>query len=298
MNGNRTQLQWLFVFLCAMVFTAVHAQRLPWRQIGLQEGLPDLEIYDLFLKSDGTLWIGGQYGLYRFDGEHFSVYQHPEQLGVETDDLMEDRYGRIWCHNFSGQVLYWDGEMKMPDSMPRFHERKYPLMAMGNGGESLWVTGDTVIWELDLEDLTWQVHQMPYSDRERKPHFNYLTLDERGIVWAVGGLGHTFFFQDGEFRKYGNGFEPISSTRGAISPSAEGLYLLQLNYDAFYHLVDSGTAQVYRSEFQWKKNPQQYHADPGRCLLGRNHGRPLENQGGQRRIGALSSWEKHQRLSV
>jgi hypothetical protein len=56
--------------------------------------------------SKGLLWIGSEAGLIRYNGIEFKLYTNSKQLGASITEIQEDEFGTIWCHNFSGQILY------------------------------------------------------------------------------------------------------------------------------------------------------------------------------------------------
>src|SRR5829696_10570182 len=87
-----------FLLLGYTGFAQVHPERV--------SGLPTNELYDLHIDQKGYLWIAHGLGISRYDGLNFISYTHPAQVNLRTTDIVEDRHGRIWFHNFSGQVFY------------------------------------------------------------------------------------------------------------------------------------------------------------------------------------------------
>ena len=85
----------------------IEAQVSPLNSI---KGLPTKEIYDLLVDKKGFLWIGHDLGLSRFDGISFVDFHCQDQMSLSVTDLVEDSYGRIWCHNFNGQIFYAENE--------------------------------------------------------------------------------------------------------------------------------------------------------------------------------------------
>jgi ligand-binding sensor domain-containing protein len=71
-----------------------------------RDGLPTNELYWLCQSQDKSLWIGSTLGLLRFDGQHFKRYVNSEVRNKSISAIFEDRYGQIWCSNFSNQVFY------------------------------------------------------------------------------------------------------------------------------------------------------------------------------------------------
>lgn len=69
-------------------------------------GIASNELYDLLQDSKGFLWIGSEAGLIRYNGSEFKLYTNKKLLGASVTDIQEDANGNIWCHNFSGQILF------------------------------------------------------------------------------------------------------------------------------------------------------------------------------------------------
>ncbi len=75
-----------------------------WRQA---DGLPDGRVQALLQTHDGYLWLGTEQGLVRFDGEHFTVFDHVNTPALVKDDcrlLAEDAEGSLWIGTSDGLV--------------------------------------------------------------------------------------------------------------------------------------------------------------------------------------------------
>ena len=94
-------------------------------------GLPTKEINDLHVDKKGYLWIAHSLGLSRYDGLNFTHFRHPGQVTLRSTDIVEDGQGRIWCHNFSGQVYFVEqGQMKALEAYDYKKEAQFPRMAL------------------------------------------------------------------------------------------------------------------------------------------------------------------------
>ncbi len=71
-----------------------------------KDGLPDYEIYDILEDSNGYVWIAANKGLFRYDGKTFTLFTVTEKRGLSVFGLLQDKEGRIWCNNISGQFFY------------------------------------------------------------------------------------------------------------------------------------------------------------------------------------------------
>jgi ligand-binding sensor domain-containing protein/signal transduction histidine kinase len=75
-----------------------------WRT---DEGLPENAVTKILETSDGYLWVGTQAGIARFDGVHFTVFDHTNTPALHDDyiaDLVEDSQGTLWIGTHNGGV--------------------------------------------------------------------------------------------------------------------------------------------------------------------------------------------------
>lgn len=75
-----------------------------------EQGLPENNIKALVQTRDGYLWLGTLYGLVRFDGVRFKVFDHsstPELAHDVVNDLAEDSHeAGLWISTGSGLLYY------------------------------------------------------------------------------------------------------------------------------------------------------------------------------------------------
>src|SRR3954453_4418038 len=92
---------------------------------------PSKEIYDLMQDKKGFIWIGDELGVRRYDGVAFTGYTHPQQSSLSMTGLVEDKQGRIWCHNFNGQIFYIEHEqMHLLNAYKGEAEKSFPYIAI------------------------------------------------------------------------------------------------------------------------------------------------------------------------
>jgi len=92
-------------------------------------GLPTKEIFDLLVDKRGFLWVGHEMGISRLDGLSFTHFSHPERSSLSVTDLVEDSFGRIWFHNFTGQVFYIENEkMHLLEAYENEQENYFPAL--------------------------------------------------------------------------------------------------------------------------------------------------------------------------
>jgi ligand-binding sensor domain-containing protein len=75
---------------------------------GTKEGLPSNEARPILQTRDGYIWIGTGFGLARFDGMQFEIFNTKNTLEIEASDvtaLHEDPAGNLWVGYQNGGVL-------------------------------------------------------------------------------------------------------------------------------------------------------------------------------------------------
>jgi ligand-binding sensor domain-containing protein/signal transduction histidine kinase len=79
------------------------------------DGLPGSSVISMTQTRDGYLWLGTLYGLVRFDGIRFTVFDEnttPELKSSPIVSLFEDSHGNLWiATETAGVVLVKDGEV-------------------------------------------------------------------------------------------------------------------------------------------------------------------------------------------
>jgi ligand-binding sensor domain-containing protein/cbb3-type cytochrome oxidase subunit 3 len=104
-----------------------------WAQDKLKPvaGTPSNETYDLFTDSKGFLWIANDAGIYKYDGLSFTPYSHPQQSSISMTGILEDKHGKIWFNNFTGQIFYIaQGRMHLLEEYDTKHETAFPRMGL------------------------------------------------------------------------------------------------------------------------------------------------------------------------
>src|SRR6185312_14384285 len=85
----------------------------------IRDGFSLGNIYAMAQTPDGYLWLGSEFGLFRFDGAHSVLWQVPagqHSPNSAVSDLMVTRDGTLWIGTFGG-LATWDGR-----NLTRLHE--------------------------------------------------------------------------------------------------------------------------------------------------------------------------------
>ena len=165
----------------------VFAQRLPVKV----NGLPTNELYDLHIDQKGYLWIAHGLGISRYDGLNVTSYTHPAQVSLRTTDIVEDRRGRIWFHNFSGQVFYIEnGNIHLLESYDFKGENQNPKMVLC--GNDLLITSYKGLFVCNTDNLATQL--FPFQQAFPTALVSIAVLHDEAVVynnhdWYIYGKG-------------------------------------------------------------------------------------------------------------
>src|SRR5277367_5800372 len=116
----------------------------------LKDGAPQ-GIWAITQTPDGWLWLGGQFGLARFDGTQFEKIdlrppQSNAKRGVST--VYASRSGDLWLGFIEGGVLeLGQGKINAVSSFPGLRGVTQALSEDGDG--RIWATTDTGMWVLE-----------------------------------------------------------------------------------------------------------------------------------------------------
>ncbi len=116
-----------------MLCKFVAAQSPSFRHYDVSNGLPTNEVYEIKQGRQGFLWIGCDAGLVRYDGNSFRLLSNKKNRGPSISGLREDKDGRIWCINFSGQVFFTEGDsLHLFEPWEKNYKTNFADIAIGN----------------------------------------------------------------------------------------------------------------------------------------------------------------------
>lgn len=143
---------------------------------------PSNEIYDLMVDKKGFLWVAHNLGISRYDGVSFTSFTNPEQSAVGMSGLLEDNYGRIWFHNFNGQVFYIRDE-KMVYFKQYDFRNTISAMAMGLSGDSLIISSLKGLFICNTKTLQCSTEE-PRNENYYKAAFSFSILKNKIISFS------------------------------------------------------------------------------------------------------------------
>jgi ligand-binding sensor domain-containing protein/signal transduction histidine kinase len=150
-----------------------------------EHGLPPgNRILAILQTRDGYLWIGTQYGLARFDGYRFTVFDHVSTPALVNDDcrtLAEDTKGNLWIGTKQGLIRKAGNQFTPFTDKLGSHFMSYPpLCANGTGG--VWVGGRGSVCR--IRDNTVSIHLQDESMPLGSGVVTSLQEGETGCLWV------------------------------------------------------------------------------------------------------------------
>lgn len=103
---NRLLILGFALFLSSLAFSQL-AYR--FRNFTITDGLSQSSVTCIVQDDVGTLWIGTQDGLNRFDGRQFEVFTSDDTKGLESEYIncsLKDNTGRLWFGTSNGLTSY------------------------------------------------------------------------------------------------------------------------------------------------------------------------------------------------
>ncbi|HPA51077.1 MAG TPA: two-component regulator propeller domain-containing protein [Thermoanaerobaculia bacterium] len=107
------------------------------------DGLPMNSVLAMTQAGDGSLWIGTEEGLVRFDGAEFEVRDRgntPSMDAHNVQALCTDEAGAVWAGTYGAGLLRWDGRAFSRLAAESEPERSRPIRALARGDDgSIWI---------------------------------------------------------------------------------------------------------------------------------------------------------------
>jgi ligand-binding sensor domain-containing protein len=155
-------------------------------------------VQDVFIASDGALWVGTINGAAKFDGSVWTVY-NTANSGLPINDVIEitaDNSGTLWFCTYGGGVASFDGS-----SWQVYSTTNSPLPSdiVSNAAEdsqgNMWFSTHRFMFQeggiTKFDGTTWQTFDTLNSGISSND-ISYLTVDNNDNIWFSsidGGVG-------------------------------------------------------------------------------------------------------------
>ncbi|MHB8797731.1 MAG: ligand-binding sensor domain-containing diguanylate cyclase [Thermoanaerobaculia bacterium] len=107
------------------------------------DGLPMNSVLAMAQAADGSLWMGTEEGLVRFDGAEFEVRDRgntPSMDAHNVQALCAEEDGTVWAGTYGAGLLRWDGKTFSRPASEQEPDRSRPIRALARGGDgSIWI---------------------------------------------------------------------------------------------------------------------------------------------------------------
>lgn len=143
--GIRTYLFIVGFFTCG-ILAAQHPAR---RFLDYKSGLPSNTVYNIFQDSKGYIWMGHEKGLSRYNGQRFKHFAGNMVQSRGISNLSQDKFGNIWCQNFSGEIYFTKDGNLIHDSLIQSKGNFIPFIIYQ--GTKLLTIRDGKILVVDIE---------------------------------------------------------------------------------------------------------------------------------------------------
>lgn len=185
------KLQAVIVFAIFFITsTRALGQQCQFSHIGVNDGLTQSSVYNIFQDKKGFMWFGTSDGLNRYDGNAIKIYKQKvlEPLKGSTNfygkNAFEDSVGNIYFSGRTG-IIFYD---RYADKVERF----YPLNDTLKFNAMMEVLGlkDNILWITDCNQYFYQYNLITHKlisykvkTPDLKPVFFHATMDSLGRIW-------------------------------------------------------------------------------------------------------------------
>jgi signal transduction histidine kinase/CheY-like chemotaxis protein/ligand-binding sensor domain-containing protein len=198
-----------------LVFHLAPMKKGRWRSFGVADGLPNNRVHCLWPEADGTLWLGTEDGVARFDGQEFVPWEVPASFRDATVwNFRRDQQGVLWACTGRGMVQFdgrqWTLRYSPKDGLPRENSA---FAATWDAVGRMWVGALNGLFRLDGERFV----QVFTADGKSLGEVDDLLAETNGTVWIAS-------WDRGPCRWDGKEARPLSATSDLEARRSEKVY--------------------------------------------------------------------------
>ncbi|MBI3005401.1 MAG: hypothetical protein HYY49_08290 [Ignavibacteriales bacterium] len=193
----------------------------------------------LYQTKDGYLWIGTKSGLYRFDGDHFRLFDKSNTPAMTNNNiaaLLQTRDGALWCGTSGGLLKYHNNQFK-----------NFILRDGLNNDNilSLFEDGDGTLWIGTVEGLSvlrnGVITSFPLTENNAVFQISSLSGDGNGNIWIGTNGRDLFHIKKGKVRSLHYETKKVSS-RNIVFCGKDGRVWIGTQY---------GLCLLWKNTFRW-----------------------------------------------
>lgn len=203
----------LIILLSIFSHALAQDKRYYFRNYDINSGLSHNSVFSIFQDRQGFMWFGTKYGLNRFDGQRWKVYNsdskgNPEdKLGSDYVHVIhEDRDGIFWLGTDEGIYLFDKSLDKFTAFPHKTADGQFPVNIISSLAEdkdgNIWIAGNNQgIFRFDFQKKELKLISHDPTKRGSIPvgSVSSVKVDDQNVVW-VGlldqGLGR--YLEDSE----------------------------------------------------------------------------------------------------
>lgn len=179
----------LFLFLWINLYAI--GQQYYFRNISINEGLPQSTVYCTIQDSRGYIWMGTDGGgLCKYDGRDIEVFNKSNGLtGNIVRSLFEDSKGNIWIGTDKGITIY-DGYQLIPIEEDNGYQASFTLKIFESPNGTIWAaTNDAGLYKIIYSDSI-QVKNFGLAEGLVNNFIFDINEDSKGRLWLamIGGI--------------------------------------------------------------------------------------------------------------
>lgn len=174
--------------------------------LSLEDGVPLNQTYTMIQDHQGYLWMGTMYGLIRYDGRDYKIYnydpENPKSISFnDVVSIYEDSKDNLWIGTWGGGLNMLNKERNSfkrflydPKNKNGVKDNIIWLITEDKNGNIWMETGSGGINKYDPITNKFSVYELENSDTlQHQVHVNDLFVDGEGILWAGSALGLSRF---------------------------------------------------------------------------------------------------------
>jgi len=198
MNIRRETTRWtsiaVFLLYCCIGLVSRAQTNFSFRNFTINDGLSQSCVNTILQDDVGTLWLGTQDGLNRFDGDQFQVFTSEETPGLNSQYInssIQDRKGNLWFGTANGLTVFNPRTERFETYNPKSKNAfSVDFLAESSTGK-LFVASSThglASWNSKLKTIELVDTKIPSK------HFHYLSfLTDRLLLISTDDKGaYTF----------------------------------------------------------------------------------------------------------
>ncbi len=234
-------LSYPIIFYCLLFVTiSVNAQLYEVSRYADNNGLPSRIIRDVIQDHNGFLWVAGNNGLYKFDGQKFLPYYSvlKDTTGLRDNKItaiLEGKDGKIWIGTPKGLHVLENGIISHLEIAEEANEsQNYITTLKEDANHNIWIGTYGGLFVSEKEEA--QVLNLSHPDISAIPekliNSFYIDTKERFLILSSDGIFMSSDDKDYAFAKV------TLSFKNGLAKNNTSLYKI-LNYNNEFMIIDS-----------------------------------------------------------